>query len=208
MTSLLKQLDSDQAILLMYLADELPAGDRVQVDHRLAADPALRQMLEALRADQSAVHAMVNAGDRHTPLPVSAPVAVRNVMRSIRQWQVDQLRPEPAEAQAAKSLRYPWWIYPSVSAAALFLAFLVWWGNWGHERSLSNNTAQSVPYSPYTYDPEAEAIVSGVASTLDVNEEHVSALMSIDAEVEELASLSQGSDDIHELFETFTQEGI
>lgn len=204
MPSLLKQLENNDSLLLMYLSGELPMGDRTEVERRLASDPALRQALEDLRGAQASVNELLRADDASTPLPVSSAVAVRHVSRSIRQWQVDRFTAPPADVAPARGLRYPWWIYPTTSVAALLIAFLVWWGNWGHDRrgpeQLAKTTVEIV-------EPDTDEIAE-LTESMTGNEEHVAELTSIDDAANELASISQGSDEIRDMFDSISEEGI
>jgi hypothetical protein len=125
---LLQQLENNEAILLMYLAEELPAEDRAEVDQMLAADAGLRNTLERLREAQDGLAAALPALDRIGRLPVPESVAVRRVVRSMEQWQARRLANPPA-AVVGPTLRYPWWAYPMAAAASVVIAFLVWWGN-------------------------------------------------------------------------------
>jgi anti-sigma factor RsiW len=127
MSSLLQHLENNEAVLLMYLADELPADDRMEVDHMLATDPALRAELEELRLAQAAVVGGLDDLDKRELPPLSEAVVVRQVGRAMRQWKVDRLARQPSAAPHSR-LRFPWWVYPSASAAAIILAILVWWG--------------------------------------------------------------------------------
>jgi anti-sigma factor RsiW len=140
MTSLLHQLENNEAILLMYLADELPAEDRADVEQQLASDPALRTELEELRGVQESFAGTMGRLDAETRLPVSESVAVRRATRMLRQWQVDHVNGAAAEEEPVKELRFPWWSYPLTTAAAVLIAFLVWWGNRGerYERPSPN----------------------------------------------------------------------
>ena len=128
MSNLLQQLDSKEAILLMYLADELPPQDRVEVERMLAADPAMRQELERLRDAHDAFDRTMAALDRASRLPVPHGVAVRRVVQAIRQWHAKRLS-RPATVPAVAPLRFPWWAYPVAAAASVVIAFVVWWGN-------------------------------------------------------------------------------
>ena len=88
MTSLLHQLENNEAILLMYLAEELPAEDRADVEQQLASDPALRAELEELRATHDGVTSTIERLDVETRLPVSESVAVRRATRMLRGFAV------------------------------------------------------------------------------------------------------------------------
>ena len=128
MTSLLHNLENNEAILLMYLADELSAEDRAEVEHMLGSDGGMRAELERLRALQEGTVAAIGAADAGARLPVSEGVAVRRVMRMMRQWQIDHAHAPPPQ-EPIRELRFPWWSYPLTTAAAVLIAFLVWWGN-------------------------------------------------------------------------------
>jgi hypothetical protein len=127
MGSLLQQLENNEVILLLYLADELPAEDRAEVEQMLAVDGNLRLELERIRAAQGSVMADLRRLDAIIPPPVSEAVASRQVSRAMKQWQVDRLTHQPAPVERS-GLRYPWWTYPAASAAAIVLAIIVGWG--------------------------------------------------------------------------------
>ena len=128
--NLLQRLENNEAVLLMYLADELPAEDRAEVEQLLAVDAGLRAELERLREAMDLSVDAIREVDRFTPLPVPRPVALRRMSRVVRQWQVARLTKAHDEAdEPRRGLRYPWWTYPLATAAAVLLAFLVWWGN-------------------------------------------------------------------------------
>lgn len=127
MHSLLNQLQTDESILMMYAAGELSAEDRGHVEQRLANDAALRAELDRVRELTGTVDDALERIDASTRLPVSEGVAVRKVGRVMRQWQIDRMAPPPVE-EPQDQLRFPWWTYPLATAAAVLLAFLVWWG--------------------------------------------------------------------------------
>jgi len=125
--NLLEQLENNEAVLLMYLAGELPAEDREEVVQMLSTDKRLRDELEQLRATVADANTMVGSADGATRLPIAESVAVRNTLRAIRHYRLTHPHQE-APAVADKGLRYPWWTYPSSAAAMLLLSALVWWG--------------------------------------------------------------------------------
>jgi hypothetical protein len=128
MANLLQQLQSDEAVLLMYLADELPETERAEVEKRLSDSQELRDKLAELAAAQETVFSAMKKLDAQTAMPLAQPAAVRQAVRAMHQWQIDRFA-RPAEEKRRWGLRYPWWIYPSASAAAILIAWLVWWGN-------------------------------------------------------------------------------
>lgn len=198
MSSLLKQITDDESLLMLYLVDELPVADRAAVDQRLSVDPSLRQHLDKMQAAYASTNELLTAGDKATPLPVSAGVATRRVSRLIRQWQVDRVvSPREVDEARAAGLRYPWWIYPTSAAAALFLAFLVWWGHADHSRTVQSQ-AIVIEDNPHA-DDDALRIIEAFNTQ---QEEHIQELASLDAAADELASVSQGTDSSRDLFDT------
>ncbi len=131
MKSLLDHLDMPDAVLLMYVADELPSDDRARVERMLADDAAMRERLEQLRAAQESVLGALAGDDAARPLPGSEAAGVRLVGRMIRHWQVERLtRAAPSHAaHAPRNLRFPYWSYPLAAAAAVTLAFVAWYVN-------------------------------------------------------------------------------
>jgi hypothetical protein len=127
-SNLLQQLESNEAILLMYLAGELPPQDRAEVEQMLATDPLMRGALDRLREADNAFKTAMPALDRATRLPAPESVGVRRVVRVMRQWQARRLAaPKPVEVR--RRFRFPVWAYPLTAAASVVIAFLVWWGN-------------------------------------------------------------------------------
>jgi len=126
--SLLEQL-GNEAILMMYLAEELPPEDAVEVRQLLDSDTNLRAQLEALRAAQSEfLYGMAVLDAVETP-PLAAPNATRDALRAINRWRELEALRKPIPQPSPRQLRYPWWTYPMATAAAILIAFLAWWGN-------------------------------------------------------------------------------
>ena len=128
MANLLHQLENNEAILMMYLAGELAAEERAEVDQIMAADREMRDALERLRGSQDVFDAAMPALDRATRLPAPESVAVRRVVRAMNHWHAARVA-NPPKAPPVPALRYPWWAYPMAAAASVVIAFLVWWGN-------------------------------------------------------------------------------
>jgi anti-sigma factor RsiW len=126
MSNLLGQLDNDQAVLLMYLAGELPEEDRVEVEQRLVNDPALRDAMADLAALQGSVDAQLALGDA-VPLP-RREAAVRRVVRAMATAQDQRLAREADAALAAeppRAYRLGWWAYPAAAAALLLVGIMI-----------------------------------------------------------------------------------
>jgi anti-sigma factor RsiW len=128
MSDLLKQLDNDEAILLMYLAGELPEPDRVEVEQRLINEPALRDALERLTALEAHVNAAL-AGMDAARAEVAAPRRASAVRRVVRAMTAVQAAAAPAEAAEAadprRRLRIAFWAYPVAIAACLLVGMLI-----------------------------------------------------------------------------------
>src|SRR5690349_11161580 len=73
----------------MYLADELPAADRAEVEQTLANDDSWRTELERLRAAHEAVSSALRQAEAVPAAEESAAVgrAVGNVVAVMRQYQ-------------------------------------------------------------------------------------------------------------------------
>ena len=133
MSSLLQRLENNEAVLLMYVADELPAEDRAEVEQMLATDASLRAALEELREARDVLDEALRSADAGRAIAAAAP-AVRRVAREMHQWQARRFAPPPP-AESLPELRFPWWSYPLATAVALLIAFVVWWGTQEHDPS-------------------------------------------------------------------------
>jgi anti-sigma factor RsiW len=113
-------------VLLLYLADELGAEDRAEVEQRLLRDPAMGAELDALRDSQELLHKRLASLDAATPLTGEEAAAVRNVSKMMRQRLA---RPEPARApQPPVAIPLlPRWAYPAAAVAAVALIAGVTW---------------------------------------------------------------------------------
>ena len=131
MGSLIHELDND-ALLMMYLADELSAEDRADVEQLLGVDAGLRAGLVAVRADGESASRALDLADRFDPpAGVSASgeaVAVRWAGRVFRQFQVDLLARNRKAPVPERQLAFPRWAYPIGSVAAVLLVAVGWWG--------------------------------------------------------------------------------
>jgi anti-sigma-K factor RskA len=123
---MLEQLQNNEAVLLMYLAGELPEEDRAEVEQLLATDARLRRERDLLRATIADTNALIATADASGRVPVAESVLVRHTIRAMNEWELN--RPAPLLKVVTSGLRYAWWVYPSSAAAVLFLAALVWWG--------------------------------------------------------------------------------
>jgi len=127
MDSLLQQLENNEAILLMYLADELPAADRAEVEQMLQNDAHLRAELESLRGTQAGFEQTMRAADASQPLPISSQAASRQVMRLVNHWIGQQLAQQAAVRPMVIGVHsHRWWLYPLAAAAMLLLGIILY----------------------------------------------------------------------------------
>ncbi len=124
MKSLLHTLNDNDAILLMYLADELPAEDRAEVEAMLSIDAGLRAELEQLTAMYDQLGGGLAQSDAALR-PNTVRSAQRRAMQAIEQWDMRRLLTIPPEPVKSNTLR--WVVYSSGVAAAVMLAFVYFW---------------------------------------------------------------------------------
>jgi anti-sigma factor RsiW len=147
MHSILQQLDNDEAILLMYLADELPPQDRAAVEARLAAEEALMSQLHNLRAMHESIGQSLTELDASQPILSKAVATQRKLQRLIRQWQAE---PHPESMHIRKRApRNHAWLYPVAAAAVLVIGLITWWG-----AVPADIPAPQEIYSPYVSEAE------------------------------------------------------
>lgn len=160
---MIEQLDNNEQILLMYLADELPPGDRLEVEQMLAADATLRADLERLRAAQQTTTEVLALLDASSPVPVNAGAATRRVGRDIRQWLAQPA--VEARAPAAGRGRRSWrWAFPAAAAAAIVVAGAVWVSRHGlgvsgpdrHQYAKSDGNPEASPFTAQADPAQAE----------------------------------------------------
>jgi len=126
MAGLLHKLENNEAILLMYLADELPEEDRQEVEQMLAKDPAFRAELARL----SELHDMVAGAMRELDNQDQdrPEQSIRRVVRQMRRHQLE-LAAQPAPIPEEHRRRHwPWWSYPMAAAAAAIFILIGLWG--------------------------------------------------------------------------------
>ena len=127
MKSILDQLHDDDAIVAMYLADELPAGDRQKVDARLAGDAEFRAKLHAMSQLRDFCQNSIRALDERDSAEHLESAALRRAARMLQQWASRRRRPQEAAQRFARPI--PWLRYGLSAAALMGLVYLVWWSN-------------------------------------------------------------------------------
>lgn len=124
MKSYLHHLENNEAILLMYLADELSPQDRAEVDQMLASDPNLRSELDILRQTQTLAYDALESLDAITRPVVLPSVAHRRVGELMRSW--IQRRYQPAFAGSMAGRQLPWRRIGVSLAASLMIGYYIW----------------------------------------------------------------------------------
>jgi hypothetical protein len=127
MVGVIEKLENNELVLLMYLADELPAEDRLEVEQMLSIDPSLRAEHERLQHAQEFVHNSLRFLDDASPNLVNVDFAARQVGRELRQRLArPKARPMVApQDQPARSWR---WFYPTAAAASIAILVMLWLG--------------------------------------------------------------------------------
>jgi hypothetical protein len=187
----LQQLNNE-AVLLMYLADELPADDRAEVDHVLATDPAFRAELNRLTQAQELFETGMARLDAAQPLPGEL-AAVRRITAAMRRNMLEYAARVSAPVVMRRGLRYPWWAYPTVAAASVILAFLTWWGH-GDARLMGLPPVS--PTGPQFVDDSAARQADELASNFanpnpTQSEQRLASLESTERQIAELSRADQ-----------------
>jgi anti-sigma factor RsiW len=147
MARLIHELENNEALLLMYLTGELPAEDCIEVEQMLAADGGMRaELIRIESAYQGAMEVLTKLDSDQSAVPAENH-AIRQAMRAMKHWQVDQLARQPMVIAPAR-LKIHAWMYPVGAVAALLIGTIAWWGFGGpfphfdHDSLASNTTDQ------------------------------------------------------------------
>lgn len=123
MASLLTNLENNEAVLLMYLANELPADDRAEVESLLQSDPQFGAQLEQLRQSYVALDSAIGQADASLHLS-SGFSSARQFGEAVRK-RYEAL----ASAEDKNTSPHPrqiWW-YPLATAAIVAIGMSIWW---------------------------------------------------------------------------------
>ncbi len=123
MSSFLTNLENNEAVLLMYLANELPAEDRAEVQEMLKIDEQLRRQYETLRDAYASLDSAFGRAEASLRVGSSFSAA-RSFGDAVRSRQkiaasVDDHHDAPR--------RLRWVMYPIAGAAAVAVGMLIWW---------------------------------------------------------------------------------
>ena len=159
MSSLLHQLENNEAVLLLYLAGEMPAEDRAEVEQLLTGDAGLRHELEALRHAENRLTLALSEADGLAMPPVTQSAkqaaAVRRVSRAMVKFQIEQRQNAVVQELQIppRALRLPSWSYPFATAAMILIGWVAYWGftAGGPSHRVRPEVAESFP-EDYRFD--------------------------------------------------------
>lgn len=127
MKSILHDLHSNEAILLLYISGELPECDRVVVDRMLQNDGGLRAQLAEMKWSLNLLDTgMQQQGSEVANIDFDRVIADTNA--ALRRRRMQGLGNAAKRPEAAK-LPLPWWCYPVAVAASLLIATAVFFAN-------------------------------------------------------------------------------
>src|SRR5690349_19035171 len=145
MSNLLQQLENNEAILLMYLAGELPEPDRVEVEQMLVNDDALRAAMAELAALQADLGGLLaRAESPALAAPPRREASIRRVVRAMAAAREESpvagaaLKIAAASADEPRPFRLRWVTYPVAAAAVLLVGIII----------MSNRAPSVLPPSP------------------------------------------------------------
>jgi hypothetical protein len=143
---------SREALLLLYLADELGAPERADVDRRLANDPQLAAALDSLRSAHEFCNQTLSELDRREHpaaehLAASEATAARGAIRLVRQWALRRRCLEPAAPAARRGITRGILGIGGLSAAAsILIGYMVWTGfTYDGSQRFAHPSVPSVP---------------------------------------------------------------
>ena len=134
MASLLHQLENNDAVLLMYLAGELPSDDRAEVEQHLRMDANLRRELDSLRGVENMLTLAMSEADGVGLTPAAEALRQASVVRRVSRAMVMARAESERKAivlerlPSERRLRLPTWAYPFAAAAMIVVGFVAYWG--------------------------------------------------------------------------------
>lgn len=121
---MIETLTDNNAILLLYLAGELPEADRLEVDRRLAADPNLAEQLAELNGIHQRIGSGIAALDEADQGRFSPDSAINTAVATIEGW---RFGPRLVIPQTAPQKHRVWsWAAPASLAASILIAATIW----------------------------------------------------------------------------------
>lgn len=147
MSNLLSQLENNEAVLMLYLAGELPQEDCIEVQRMLERDSALRAQCIAM--DRLVNRAALSFGMDAALAPAAPADRARQRLSPIfRQWTAQRLsQPAPAPPVISAS-RTPWFLYPLGAAAIILVAVAIFWSSIEPEYMPTATAGRELAYLP------------------------------------------------------------
>lgn len=138
---------NDEAVLLLYLADELSPQQKQGIETRLANDPSFAAALNRLRDVDAWLSDSFDELDKSQPLPGTPGSWQRRIGRMIRQWQARQAA--MANANPLPGRRIGSWAYVAAAVALVIIGYTAYWGFQSDKPMLAINPA-------VTQDPQID----------------------------------------------------
>jgi hypothetical protein len=179
---------NSQSLLLLYLADEMPAERRKQLETRLANEPVLRAELENIRllmeGSDSAIGAADAVGrDSAEEFTAGESAAIRQAARTIRQWTVRRALNKPVVI--ASKRRFGWRALSAAAVILLAIGYTAWWG-----------------ISPDAPKPPASPVVLNAQEKMELLAESFDQSALVEPFDTNVATAYSGFDDLDESFDS------
>lgn len=121
---MIEKLTDNHAVLLLYLAGELPEADRREVENRLSIDRQLAEELAILDGMHQSIAASMTLLDELDANRLPAESAIDAAVESINSW---RFGPRPVEGFNTPHKRRIWsWVAPLSLAASILIAAIIW----------------------------------------------------------------------------------
>ncbi|HEY0008344.1 MAG TPA: hypothetical protein VGB55_06450 [Tepidisphaeraceae bacterium] len=144
MDTRLNQLENNEAVLLMYIADELSLEDKAEVAQMIENDASISRQWSDIRRAYDASGEAIRSADAAAKIP-SAFAAARAFGEAVRQKNANRPAPEVAEVYVRGHHR--WLLYPVAAAAVLAMGMLAWF------QSANNEVDERYSYVEWNSDP-------------------------------------------------------
>jgi anti-sigma factor RsiW len=193
-----------EALLVLYLAEELSPGERAEVERMIASDEPMRQMLDELRAAQTSLGAALARLDETQPMPQAEVAAVaRRTARSIQQWHVEQLARQGGPPMVSSHPRRGlagWRGYALAAAVAILgIGLYVYWGQQGVTSTPGIETAERPDWNfedwrnletPIDPSNPADREAAELAAAFDPRPTQFESLSNLEQEINKLNELA------------------
>ena len=174
MGSFLQQLENNEAVLLMYLYDELPPEDRAEVEQLLASDSVMRASLQDLRQAQNHLTQVLSDVDGLAIPAARESAAAHRVSRAMVKFQLERqtTAATPREETPARRIHLPAWSYPFAAAAMILIAWVAYWGF----TTAGIHDVERHPFAledngpPFNSDVESSPLAQQEINVIEVNE--------------------------------------